>query len=318
MTMSTYLVTGGGGFIGSHIVDALLAEGHRVRVLDNFSTGKRDNLASVLGEIELIAGDLRDRAAVQQAMDGVECVLHQAALPSVPRSIRDPITTHEVNATGTLNTLIAARDAGVRRLVYASSSSVYGDTPELPKREGMTPRPRSPYAVSKLAGEQYCRAFASSYELETVCLRYFNVFGPRQDPGSPYAAVIPLFASALLNGGKPRVFGDGQQTRDFTYVANAVRANLLAATSPKAAGAVCNIACQERTSLLSLLGMLGEITGKQPDPTFEESRPGDVRDSLADLTEARGKLGYEVGVPLREGLRDTVAWMKGGIPSPCP
>ena len=306
--MSTYLVTGGAGFIGSHIVDALLSGGHRVRVLDNFSTGRRENLAHVMDKIELIEGDVRDRIAARYAVEGMEYVLHQAALPSVPRSIKDPLTSHEVNATGTLNILIAARGSGVKRLVYASSSSVYGDTPELPKREDMTPRPKSPYAASKLAGEQYCQALWNSYGLETVCLRYFNVFGPRQDPDSPYAAVVPLFISALLNGGKPRIYGDGQQTRDFTFVANVVQANLLAATAPRAAGAICNIACQKRTSLLSLLTMLGELTGKEPDVLFEAERPGDVRDSLARISLARDLLGYRPQADLREGLTTTVAW----------
>jgi len=307
--MSTYLVTGGAGFIGSHIVDALLAEGHRVRVLDNFSTGKRENVAHVLDQIELIEGDARDPEAVRRSVEGVQYVLHQAALPSVPRSIKDPLTTHEVNATGTLNVLIAARDAGVKRLVYASSSSVYGDTPELPKREDMTPRPKSPYAVSKLAGEHYCQAFGEAYGLETVCLRYFNVFGPRQDPNSQYAAAIPRFILALLNGGELRIYGDGEQTRDFTYVGNVVRANLLAATAPGAAGAVCNVACGQRTSLLTLIGMLSELTGKEPAPIFEPARPGDVRDSLADLTNAERRFGYAAKVSLVHGLRETVGWV---------
>ena len=307
--MMSYLVTGGAGFIGSHIVDALLAENHRVRVLDNFATGKRENLAHVLDRVELIEGDVRDQEAVRGAVEGMEYVLHQAALPSVPRSLKDPMTTHEVNATGTLNVLIAARDAGVKRVVYASSSSVYGDTPELPKREDMTLRPKSPYAVSKLAGEQYCRAFWAGYGLETVCLRYFNVFGPRQDPGSPYAAVIPLFLVAMLNGGQPRIYGDGKQTRDFTFVANVVHANLLAATARDAAGAVCNVACQERTSLLSVLGIVEDLVGRKANPEFVSSRPGEVRDSLADLGRARETLGYAVRTPLRDGLRETLGWV---------
>ncbi|MHC5034607.1 MAG: SDR family oxidoreductase [Planctomycetota bacterium] len=303
--MSTYLVTGGAGFIGSHIVDALLAEGHRVRVLDNFATGRRENLAHVMDKIELIEGDVRDQEAVHRAVQGAEYVLHQAALPSVPRSIKDPLATHEVNATGTLNILLAARESGVKRVVYASSSSVYGDTPELPKREDMTPRPKSPYAVSKLAGEHYCQAFWEAYGLETVCLRYFNVFGPRQAPDSPYAAVIPLFISALLNGGRPRIYGDGEQTRDFTFVANVVQANLLAATAPEAAGAVCNVACGKRTSLLALLTMLGELVDKTPDPVCEDPRPGDVRHSLASIEQAGHSLGYEPRETLQDGLRRT-------------
>ena len=308
--MSSYLVTGGAGFIGSHIVDALLARGDRVRVLDNFSTGRRENLAHVAGDIELIEGDLRDRDAVCRAVRGMEYVLHQAALPSVPRSIKDPLSTHEVNVTGTVNILTAAREAGVRRVVYASSSSVYGDTPELPKREDMPPRPRSPYAVSKLAGEQYCRAFWYSYGLETVCLRYFNIFGPRQDPSSAYAAAIPRFVTALLNGGDIRIFGDGLQTRDFTFVANAVSANLLAAAAPSAAGTICNIACGERTSLLALVDILQDLTASRASIIREPPRSGDVRDSLADISLARTSFAYAPSVQLPDGLRETVEWMR--------
>jgi nucleoside-diphosphate-sugar epimerase len=221
-----YLVTGGAGFIGSNIAERLVQQGERVRVLDNFATGKRENIAPWLDRIELIEGDVRDPETVRRAMEGVEYVLHQAALPSVPRSVADPLTTHQVNATGTLNVLLAAREAGVKRLVYASSSSVYGNNPELPKREDMPTNPLSPYAVSKLAGEQYCRTFAQVYGLDTVCLRYFNVFGPRQDPASQYAAVVPKFVTAMLNGGQPVIYGDGTQSRDFTYVENVVEINL--------------------------------------------------------------------------------------------
>lgn len=308
--MSVYLVTGGSGFIGSHIVDALVSRGQVARVLDNFSTGKRGNLRSSIDQIELIEGDIRDQGAVRKAVTGVDYVLHQAALPSVPRSIKDPLATHEANATGTLNVLAASQEAGVKRVVYASSSSVYGDTPELPKREEMTPRPLSPYAASKLAGEVYCRAFCHSYGLETVSLRYFNVFGPRQDPESQYAAVIPRFICALLDGADVCIYGDGEQTRDFTYVGNVVQANLLAATAPQAAGRAYNIACGERTSLLSLLRLLGDLTGRTPNPVFEEARPGDVRDSLADVREAETRLGYAVSTSLEEGLRRTVRWME--------
>lgn len=316
--MSTYLVTGGAGFIGSHIVDALLAEGHQVRVLDNFATGKRKNLAHVADRIELTESDIREPAAVGKAVAGVDYVLHQAALPSVPRSIKDPVTTHDVNATGTLNVLIAARDAGVKRVVYAASSSAYGDTPELPKRETMPPRPRSPYAVSKLAGEHYCQAFWHSYDLETVCLRYFNIFGPRQDPNSQYAAVIPKFITALLDGGEIHIHGDGRQTRDFTYVANAVHANLLAATAPGAAGAVCNIACGQRTSLLGLVATLQDLTGYESHIVHDPPRPGDVRDSLADISGARELLGYQPAMGLRDGLANVVHWFrKGGRSGRC-
>jgi len=306
--MSVYLVTGGAGFIGSNIVDALVADGHQVRVLDNFATGKRENIAHMLDRIELFEADVRDLEAVRKAVADADYVLHQAALPSVPRSTKDPLTTHEVNATGTLNVLIAARDAGVKRVVYAASSSAYGDTPELPKRESMPPRPRSPYAVSKLTGENYCLAFWHSYGLETVCLRYFNIFGPRQDPNSQYSAAIPKFITALLDGGEIHIHGDGGQTRDFTYVANAVRANLLAATAHGAAGTVCNIACGERTSLMDLLGALQDLTGREGHIIHDPPRPGDVRDSLADLTVASGKLGYAPVVALREGLERTTEW----------
>ncbi len=243
-------------------------------------------------------------------MAGVEYVLHQAALPSVPRSVKDPATSHAVNATGTLNVLLAARDAGVKRVVYAASSSAYGDNPALPKREDMPALPRSPYAVSKLMGELYGRAFGSCYDLQTVSLRYFNVFGPRQDPTSQYAAVIPLFITALLEGKEIPVHGDGLQTRDFTFIANVVQANLLAATAPNAAGAVCNIACGQRTSLMELIEILAELTGCTPKVRHDPPRAGDVRDSLADITEAGAKLGYTAPVDLREGLRQTVEWLR--------
>jgi UDP-glucose 4-epimerase len=305
-----HLVTGGAGFIGSHIVEALVAAGDPVRVLDNFATGRRENLAQVMNRIELVEADVRDDAAVSRAMQGVTWVFHQAALPSVPRSVKDPKGTHEANATGTLNVLIAAHQARVKRVVYASSSSVYGDAPELPKREDMPPRPRSPYAVSKLAGEQYCQAFWHSYGLETVCLRYFNVFGPRQDPNSQYAAAIPQFIVSLLNGRQVRVYGDGRQTRDFTFVANVVQANLLAAAAPKAAGAICNVAGGAQTSVLELVSALAELTGEEAILVHEPPRPGDIRDSLADLRASRQILGYQVTTPLRDGLRETVRWMQ--------
>ena len=313
--MSSCLVTGGAGFIGSHLVDALLAAGWHCRVLDNFSTGSRANLALAADKIELIEGDTRDPGTVRRAVDGVEVVFHQAALPSVPRSLKDPVATHDVNATGTLNVLMAVRDCGVRRLVYASSSSVYGASPTLPKQEDMPTAPRSPYAVSKLAGEQYCRAFHQAYDLETVCLRYFNVFGPRQDPESQYAAVVPRFIAALLNGGRPLVYGDGRQTRDFTFVSNVVHANMLAATAPNAPGAVCNVAYGERIDLLTLLDMLGELTGTKPDPVFEPGQAGDVKDSLADISAARRLLGYAPETAARTGLARTVDWLKNHRPA---
>ncbi|RLC55839.1 MAG: LPS biosynthesis protein WbpP [Chloroflexota bacterium] len=306
--MPFYLVTGGAGFIGSHIVAELVRRGERVRVFDNFSTGQEANLAPVRQAIELIRGDLRDLAAVRRAVSGVDYVLHQGALASVARSVDDPLASDTCNVVGTLNLLIAARDAGVRRVVYASSSSVYGDSPTLPKREDMKPAPKSPYAVSKLAGEHYCRAFTEVYGLETVSLRYFNVFGPRQDPTSQYAAVIPIFITALLRGKPPTVHGDGRQSRDFTYVTNNVQANLLAATAPGVAGQVFNVACGKRYTLLELLAILRDILSTDVTPVHTAPRPGDVRHSLADISKAQQALGYRVEVPFEEGLRRTVAW----------
>jgi len=313
--MAGYLVTGGAGFIGSHIVEELLQRGERVRVLDNFSTGRRENIAPLLERIDLIEGDLRDLPTVRRVVEGVDYVLHQAALPSVPRSIADPLASNESNVTGTLHLLVAARDVGVRRVVYASSSSIYGDSPILPKREDMLPAPKSPYAVSKLAGEYYCRAFAEAYGLETVSLRYFNVFGPRQDPASQYAAVIPRFITAMLWGESPTVYGDGHQSRDFTHVSNVVQANLLAATAPGVAGRAFNVACGERHTLLDLIALLSEILGTYITPIHMPPRPGDVRHSLADVTAAQEALGYRAEVDFHEGLRRTVAWYMENIPS---
>jgi UDP-glucose 4-epimerase len=309
--LTLYLVTGGAGFIGSHIVEELVHRGERVRVLDNFSTGRRENLTSFLDHIELVEGDLRDLPTVRRAVEGVDYVLHQAALPSVPRSIADPLASNAANVTGgTLHLLVASRDASVRRMVCASSSSAYGDSPILPKQEEMLPRPKSPYAVSKLTGEHYCRAFTEVYGLETACLRYFNVFGPRQDPASQYSAVIPLFIMAMLQGESPTVHGDGLQSRDFTYVANVVQANLLAAAAPNVAGRVFNVACGQRHTLLDLIAALDDILGTQIAPTHTDPRPGDVRHSLADITAAREALGYRVQVDFYEGLRRTVDWYK--------
>lgn len=310
--MSTYLVTGGGGFIGSNIVAELLGRGERVRVLDNFSTGKRDNLAPFRQDIELIEGDLRDMETVRRAVKGVDYVLHQGALPSVPRSITAPLTSNDVNVNGTLNLLVAARHAEVRRLVYASSSSVYGDTPTLPQQEDMKPAPRSPYAVSKLAGENYCQAFYHVYGLETVCLRYFNVFGPNQDPTSQYSAVIPKFITAMLRGQHPTIYGDGQQSRDFTYVSNNVEANLLAATVPGVAGQMFNVACGQRYTLLELVTTINAILGTDIAPVHTDPRLGDVRHSLADISQARTMLGYEVKVDFEQGLQRLIAWYREG------
>ena len=309
--MTFYLVTGGAGFIGSHIVEELIRRGEPVRVLDNFSTGRRENIAPFLEHIELIEGDLRDLPTVHRAVEGVDYVLHQAALSSVPRSVADPLASNAANVTGTLHLLVAARDAGVKRVVYASSSSAYGDSPTLPKQEDMPTAPKSPYAVSKLAGEQYCRAFTEVYGLETVSLRYFNVFGPRQDPASQYAAVIPKFITAMLQGEPPTVYGDGHQSRDFTYVANVVHANLLAATAPGVAGRVFNVACGQRYTLLDLIAILNEILDTHITPIHTDPRPGDVRHSLADVTAAQEALGYRAEMDFREGLRRTVVWYRG-------
>jgi nucleoside-diphosphate-sugar epimerase len=307
--MDLYLVTGGAGFIGSNIVAELLQRGEHVRVLDNFSTGRRENVAPFVEHIDFIEGDLRDLSTVTHAVEGVDYVLHQGALPSVQRSVDAPLASHAANATGTLNVLVAARDAGVRRVVYASSSSIYGDSPTLPKREDMLPAPKSPYAVSKMAGEQYCRAFAEVFGLETVCLRYFNVFGPRQDPSSQYSAVIPLFITAMLHGEVPTIYGDGEQSRDFTYVANVVQANLLAAVAPgNAVGRVFNVACGERHTLLDLVAALNDILDTDIEPIHTAPRPGDVRHSLADVSATQDALGYEPEVDFREGLQRTVEW----------
>jgi nucleoside-diphosphate-sugar epimerase len=306
--MATYVVTGGGGFIGSNLVRALLEQGEKVRVVDNFATGRRENLAGIEEQIVLHEADLRDLPALMEALQGADYVLHQGALPSVPRSVKDPVLSTEINVNGTLNLLLAARDCEVRRVVMASSSSVYGANPELPKHEGMRPLPISPYAASKLANEAFCAAFTHVYGLETVCLRYFNVFGPRQDPASQYAAVIPLFINALLQGERPTIFGDGEQSRDFTYVANVVHANLLAATAPGAGGVICNVACNDRITLNDLVGYLNEFLGTSIEPIYEAERAGDVKHSQADIAVAREKLGYEPQVSFREGLQHTVEW----------
>ena len=304
--MAMYLVTGGAGFIGSHIVDELVRRGQQVRVLDNLSTGKRENLRAVLPVIDLRVGDIRNLDQVRSAMDGVDYVLHEAALPSVPRSVADPLTSNEVNVNGTLNVLVAARDARVKRIVFASSSSVYGSNPALPKREDMQTLPLSPYAVSKLAGENYCRVFNQVYGLATVALRYFNVFGPRQDPTSQYSAVIPNFITSLLRDEAPIIYGDGEQSRDFTYVANVVNANLLACEKDTAIGQVMNVACSERHSLLDLLGELGDLLHKPVEPRFVARRSGDVTHSMASIDLAIQLLDYRVEWAWKEGLRRTV------------
>lgn len=309
--MSNYLVTGGGGFIGSNIVEVLLDQGHAVRVLDNFATGKRENLAQFQGKIDLVEGDLRNPDDCRRACADMEYVLHQGAYPSVQRSVEEPAMTSETNVMGTINILDAAVKAKVRRFVYAASSSAYGDQPKPVKDESILPAPLSPYASAKLASEYFCQCFWHSMKLETVCLRYFNVFGPRQDPMSQYSAVIPLFVTAVIAGKRPTVYGDGMQTRDFTYVANNVQANILASTSKKAvAGQVINIACGTSYSLLDLLKAINETLGTDIKPVFEPARVGDVKHSLADIAKARELLGYDVGVGFEEGIRRTIAWYK--------
>lgn len=305
-----FLVTGGAGFIGSHIAEALVRRGDRVRVLDNFSTGKRKNIDAIGGNVEVIEGDLVDSAAVAKAVAGVDCIYHQAALASVPRSVEAPLDTHAACVTGTVNLLDAARRAGVRRVVYAASSSAYGDQPTSSKRETDLPAPISPYGAAKLAAEVYLQAFAHTYKIETVALRYFNVFGPRQDPDSPYSAVIPLFITALLAGKRPKVYGDGGQSRDFTYVANVVHGNLLAADAPGVSGRVINLANGRTTSLLQLLTALNKFLGTDVQPIHEPPRVGDVRESLADITLARKLLKYEPQVGFEEGLERSIEYYK--------
>jgi UDP-glucose 4-epimerase len=304
-----FLVTGGAGFIGSHLVERLVRDGKGVRIIDDLTTGKRENIEPFLPEVEFVHGDVRDLELLRRAMDGVDYVLHQAAIPSVPRSIDDPATTNSVNVEGTLNVLIAARDAGVKRVVYASSSSVYGDSPTLPKRETMRPEPLSPYAVGKLAGELYCQVFHRVYGLETVALRYFNVFGPRQDPESQYAGVVPKFINLLLAGDPPTIFGDGEQSRDFTYVQDVVDANLLAVEAEGVSGEVFNIACGERLTINRLVEILSDLVGAKRRPTYASPRPGDVKHSVADVAKAKALLGYTPAVTVQEGLKRTLDWI---------
>jgi len=308
--MEKFLVTGGAGFIGSHLVAELLKNGEAVRVLDNFSTGKRENLTPFHDQIELIEGDIRSYHIVREAVDGVDYILHQGALPSVPRSVNDPITSNDVNVGGTLNILDAARDAGVKRVVYASSSSVYGANAEVPKREDMVPQPISPYAVSKLAGEQYCHVFSRTYGLETVALRYFNVFGPGQDPQSAYAAFIPKFIVGLMEGQPLTIHGDGTQSRDFSYISNVVHANLLAARAEGVGGEVFNMACGSSLSLNEVVAEIRRLLGREGDIRYGAARSGDVPHSLAAIDKARGGLGYEPKVLALEGLRRVVEWYR--------
>ena len=310
--MAHYLVTGGAGFIGSHLCEELARRGHRVRVADNLSTGKIRNLDHV-PDVEFFEGDLADLAFAQRALIGVDYVLHEAAIPSVPRSVKDPITSNRANVDATLNVLVAARDAHVKRLVFAGSSSAYGDTPTLPKHEDMPTNPLSPYALQKVVGEQYLQMFTRLYGLETVSTRYFNVFGPRQDPSSPYSGVISVFATALLENRSPNIYGDGEQTRDFTYIANVVDGVLRACEAPGASGQIINVATGGRISLNRLFRTMREITGATVEPTYAESRAGDVRDSQADIAKSRRILGYEPIVTFEDGLQRTIDWYRTAV-----
>jgi len=308
--MAHYLVTGGAGFIGSHLAEELVRRGERVRIVDSLITGKRQNIAHLSG-VEFLQGDLAEFEVAQHAVTGVDFVLHQAAIPSVPRSVLDPITSNRANIDASLNVLVAARDAGVKRVVYAGSSSAYGNTPTLPKVETMPTAPLSPYALQKLVAEQYCQMFTGLYGLETVTIRYFNVFGPRQDPSSPYSGVISLFISALCDGRQPKIYGDGEHTRDFTYVANVVDGVLRACTAPEASGEVINVATAGRISLNQLFRSARDLVGADLEPVYEAPRAGDVKDSQADIAKAQRLLGYQPLVSFEEGLRNTVNWYRG-------
>ncbi len=305
-----YLVTGGAGFIGSHLVEKLVGDNARVRVLDNFTTGKRENIAPFLDRIELIEGDIADPDICRRACDGVEVVFHQAAMPSVPRSVEDPVTSHRTNIDGTFNLLVAARDAGVRRFVYAASSSAYGETETLPKIESILPDPLSPYGVQKLTGEQYCTVFAKCYGLSTLSLRYFNVFGPRQNPKSQYAAAIPAFITAILRDDAPLVYGDGEQTRDFTHIDNVVHANMLAARADETQGEVMNAACGERITINEVIAEINRVLGKQVKSKHVDERAGDIKHSWADIGLAERLIGFKPLVSFAEGLRSVIDWYK--------
>jgi nucleoside-diphosphate-sugar epimerase len=310
--MAHYLVTGGAGFIGSHLSEELVRRGHTVRVADSLITGKRSNLDHIRG-VEFLEGDLADMDFAQRAVSGVQYVLHQAAIPSVPRSVKDPITSNRANVDATLNMLVASRDAGVRRLVFAGSSSAYGNTPTLPKHEDMPNNPLSPYALQKIVGEQYLQMFTTLYGLETVSIRYFNVFGPRQDPSSPYSGVISVFAAALIENRSPMIYGDGEQTRDFTYVANVVDGVLRACEADGASGEIINVATGGRISLNHLFRTMRDLVGGKVEPIYAETRSGDVKDSQADITKAKKILGYEPIVSFEEGLKRTVEWYRSTV-----
>jgi nucleoside-diphosphate-sugar epimerase len=306
--MSRYLVTGGAGFIGSNIVEELLIRDHEVRVVDNLITGKKENIEPFLDKIEFLEEDIRNYESCRRAVSGVDFVLHQAALPSVPRSIEDPILANDINVNGTLNLLLASKEAKVRRFVFASSSSVYGDDPTLPKIESTQGNPLSPYALTKRVGEKYCRVFSVIYGLPTISLRYFNIFGPRQDPASQYAAVIPSFISRMLAGNKPTIFGDGEQSRDFTFVGNVVEANFLATEVENVSGEAFNVGCGEKTTVNSLAARINEILNTDIDPEYDKPRPGDIRHSFADITKARDMLKFEPKIDFRKGLEKTIRW----------
>ena len=313
--MASYVVTGGAGFIGSHIVEELLGRNDQVRVIDNFVTGKRENVEP-FKKAEIIEADLAETKNLAQLLKGAEYVIHQAAIPSVPKSIIDPVKSHQANVNGTLQLLVACREAGVKRVVYASSSSLYGDSPTLPKHEGMMPNPLSPYGAQKLFGEIYCQVFTRSYGLETVSLRYFNVFGPRQDATSQYSGVLALFIPAVLENRRPTIYGDGEQSRDFTYVRNVVEANLRACTVPGVGGQVFNVACGDRITVNSMLQQINKITGKDILPVYANPRAGDIKHSQADITRAKEHLGYQPKVSFEEGLGHTIEWYRDNLSRP--
>ena len=311
--MQKFLVTGGAGFIGSNICKKLVSQGCFVRVIDNLLTGKKSNLADILDKIEFIEADMGDAEVAQSAMKGIGVVLHQGALPSVPRSVDDPAATHKHCVDATFTLLLAARDAGIKRFVYASSSSAYGDTPTLPKTETMAPMPLSPYAVGKLVGEYYCSVFYKVFGLETISLRYFNVFGPYQDPASQYAAAIPAFVTAILKDEPPTIFGDGEQSRDFTYIDNVVGANLLAARAKQTKGEVINIACGQAVTVNEIIALINELLGKNIRPIHTDPRPGDVKHSLADITLAKKLIGFKPTVPFKQGLQKAIDWYRENL-----
>ena len=311
--MAGYVVTGGAGFIGSHIVEELLLRNEKVAIIDNFSTGKRENVKPFEGRAEIIDADLAEAKNLAQILKGADYVIHQAAIPSVPKSIIDPVKSHHANVNGTLQLLVACREAGVKRVVYASSSSLYGDSPSLPKHEGMMPNPLSPYGAQKLFAEMYCQVFTKAYGLETVSLRYFNVFGPRQDATSQYSGVLALFIPAVLQGRRPTIYGDGEQSRDFTYVKNVVEANLLACKAPGVGGQVFNVACGDRITVNSMLQQINKITGKDISPVYAEARAGDIKHSQADIRLAKERIGYQAKVSFEEGLRNTIDWYRENL-----